>query len=86
MSLDTCFWNNKKLPGNDVESFKNMEDAAECQQLCQSNDECYYWTLNRYRKCFLKNANALSSLSTGSGFTSGPKICRKYLICFLLIL
>ena len=75
-SLDTCFWNDKKLRGNDVASFRK-KDAVECQKLCQINDECYYWTVNRYRRCFLKNANALSGLSTKSGFTSGPKICCK---------
>ena len=65
-----------------MDSFRNVEDAAECQKLCQSSDECYYWTINKNGECFLKDANALSALSTKSGSTSGPKICRKYLLKF----
>ena len=78
-SLDTtCFWSDKKLPGNDVESFRNVEDATECQKLCQINEECFYWTYLKNGRCFLKNANALSTLATKKGPTSGPKICRKF--------
>ena len=74
------------MPGNDVESFRKIRNAAECQTLCQSNDECYYWTVSKNGDCYLKNANAISAISKKKGATSGPKICRKYLICFLLIL
>ena len=60
-----------------MESFRNVEDASECQNLCQINEECFYWTYLKNGRCFLKNANALSTLATKKGPTSGPKICRK---------
>ena len=70
-----------------MESFQNVEGAVECQKLCQRNDECYYWTfVGKNGECYLKNANAMSAPSKKQGSISGPKICRKYLICFLLIL
>ena len=62
-----------------MESFSNITDAAECQNHCQNNVECYYWTVS-LNGCYLKNQNA--SPSVKPNFTSGPKKCGKYSICF----
>ena len=80
--LDPCYWEDTALPHNDVDSFPNVKDAVECQKHCQNNVECSYWTVSSKRVCFLKNQNAMSNHKVAPNFTSGPKNCGKYSICF----
>ena len=62
--------------GHDVEGgHSSVTDAVECQELCQDNDYCYYWTVSSTLDCYLKTHDALSSIYYGDGYTSGPKNC-----------
>ena len=74
-SLETCFWKDTSLPGNDVDSFASEDDPVKCKKFCKANHDCYAWTVKN--GCYLKNENALLAKTVDAGYTSGPKICGK---------
>ena len=60
-----------------IEFFKDVTDPVDCQTKCQDNDECFYWTVSQWG-CGLDKTMA-STYDELVGYTSGPKICGKYL-------
>ena len=74
-SCTTCF-----LPQLDVESSNdlvksnNVKNTEDCQKLCQSNNDCRFFTFNSSTgTCVLKQAAINPVTSTAS--TLGPKYC-----------
>lgn len=88
---DHCFRKNWDYEGNDIKSIFVeasiwVKSAAECQQLCQQENLCFYWTWVSKGKgadaagqlgnfCYLKNNQATEKGRTLTGFISGPKDC-----------
>ena len=57
---------------------KTTVDAKSCQDFCQKNPTCKFWTWNeKDYKCFLKNItnNESPRTVTNPGVISGPKYC-----------
>ena len=58
--------------------------AANCQQECQKDKDCRFWTWNspNFRKkkntCWLKAGKGEER--TVSGKISGPRICKSYIL------
>ena len=67
----------------DIAKISNVEDPASCQEECQKNLECKFWTYNsefaswRFgrKKCWLQNANAPEKPGTCTTCTRGPRDC-----------
>ena len=85
MSLD-CYEQNTNLNGYDINVQPDDENYAlgsgkrnsnfECQQLCQSTEDCEFFTYNPNRNfCFLKTSDR--GRSELEGIVSGPKFCGK---------
>ena len=88
----TCIQHDTDFAGGDlldptnawgVVNYKNIVDETKCQELCQKNDKCNYWTYGTtrvqrdYRKnCWLKSSD--SGSKTNTGFKSGRKVCSKF--------
>ena len=86
MILD-CYEQNTNLNGYDINVQPDDENYAlgsgkrnsnfECQQLCQSTEDCEFFTYNPNRNfCFLKTSDR--GRSQLQGIVSGPKFCCKY--------
>ena len=89
MILDDCFENDTGFEGNDINTDgmvietgnKYAEEfdgnsATDCQQLCQSVDNCLYFTFKNgenVKRCFLKNSDGGRMESENK--ISGPKNC-----------
>ena len=73
-----CFADNLDSYGNDIQSaIEGITSAAECQELCNGNVDCNYFTYGstvHSGKCFLKSEKA-TTLTAYPGLISGPKIC-----------
>jgi hypothetical protein len=54
---------------------KNVTSALNCQQMCLSNQECHFFTLNTdNNKCWLKKEPGVQKFNKIA--TSGPAICK----------
>ncbi len=64
-------------PGtNIVFMWSGVTSIGRCQELCQENSQCEFWTLAD--KCYLKGAGADATRGVhdiASSITSGPKFC-----------
>merc|ERR1712226_1734509 len=74
-----CFDNDLDSYGLDIQSeIEGITSAAACQELCNSNAECNYFTYGNTvlsGKCWLKSAKAIA-LTSYPGLISGPKTCE----------
>jgi hypothetical protein len=72
-----CFANDQDSYGNDVKEHKGIASAAACQELCNSNADCNYFTYGstiHSGNCWLKSKKA-TTLTAKTGLISGPKTC-----------
>ena len=88
LSLGACFDNDLDSYGLDIQSeIEGITSAAACQELCNSNAECNYFTYGNTvlsGKCWLKSAKAIA-LTSYPGLISGPKTCGKQLLDKIII-
>ena len=81
-----CYEQNTNLNGYDINVQPDDENYAlgsgkrnsnfECQQLCQSMEDCEFFTYDPIRNgCFLKTSDR--GRSQLEGIVSGPKFCGK---------
>ena len=58
-----------------------------CQQLCQRNVECFWWSLDLYTKerygCMLKTRKSVERQEHKHGVMFGPKFCGMRLYSVL---
>ncbi|KAF4640288.1 PAN domain-containing protein [Toxoplasma gondii] len=70
----------QKIETNSVASY------ADCQQLCEANVQCFYWTwVSQKKNCYLKNQGALlgrTQDAATAGLVSGPKTCTPRGQCY----
>ena len=89
--LVNCFENDIDYPGYDINKDPNganyangagkRDSAKECQQLCQQEIGCKFFTHNQSsRQCWLKTL--ASSRRQNGGSTSGPKTCGEGIFHF----
>ena len=72
-----CFVNDQDSNGNDVKDHKGIASAAACQELCNKNADCNYFTYGSTihpGHCWLKSKKA-KTLTAKTGLISGPKTC-----------
>ena len=74
--VDLCYEYGIDYPENDIDSVASVDNASECQNLCQEIDSCNYWTYNTNTKVCLRK-RAKSNQSVISHATSGPQYCGK---------
>ena len=78
-----CFDHDLDSYGNDIGSaIKNVSSAAACQELCNSNADCKYFTygVTVYSgNCWLKSKK-VTPLTSAPGLISGPKTCVGELV------
>ena len=83
-----CFADNLDSYGNDIQSaIEGITSAAACQELCNSNADCNYFTYGNTvlsGKCWLKSIKA-TALTSYPGVISGPKTCGKQLLDKIII-
>ena len=88
LPLGACFDNDLDSYGLDIQSeIEGITSAAACQELCNSNAECNYFTYGNTvlsGKCWLKSAKAIA-LTSYPGLISGPKTCGKQLLDKIII-
>ena len=71
----------KDYLGNDITSFKDIENPYECQKLCLGISECKFWswidTDPGAKQCWIKEyiINKNEYGSQGQSVISGPKTC-----------
>ena len=59
---------------------ENINDPTRCQEECQKNVRCNFWTLNKkQKKCWLKpnDPKAPTPLKENPNCIRGPKTCTK---------
>ncbi|CBZ54549.1 hypothetical protein NCLIV_049780 [Neospora caninum Liverpool] len=77
----TCHELDVDYRGFDVQKIETNSVASyvECQQLCEANMQCFYWTwVSQKKNCYLKNQGALLGRThdtATAGLISGPKTC-----------
>ena len=77
-----CFAHDQDSPINDVKEHKGIASAAACQELCNSNVDCNYFTFGStigIGHCWLKSKKA-TTLTAKAGLISGPKTCVGELV------
>ena len=74
---ESCFEENIDYPGADVDTDpKYSSSPEECQQFCQANNDCFYWSFKDAKKvCWLKSSS--KSATSAYGAISGPKVCPE---------
>ena len=80
-----CTENNMDYGGYNI--YSEPEKAANteelCQQLCQGNAECLWWSLNLDTSeeygCMLKTRKSIENKESKHGVTFGPKFCGMHL-------
>ena len=80
--FSVCFANDQDSYGNDVKHHTGIASAAACQELCNSNVDCKYFTYGSTThagNCWLKSAKA-TTLTSKPGLISGPKTCVGELV------
>ncbi|PHJ17203.1 pan domain-containing protein, partial [Cystoisospora suis] len=76
-----CFEFDVDYFGYDIEKIEDgsVASAEECQTICQSKAECFYFSyVSDKKNCYLKNSSALAGRiadSTTVGIVSGAKYC-----------
>ena len=64
------------LPGKPFS--KNIKSASECQEICQSNNNCNYFVHDRIKSwCWLKTN--VNNQKAQEGSTLGPRYCDRYI-------
>lgn len=75
----SCAEGSVEYRGRDVAVNRNVRSAAYCQQLCESNTACFFWTWDKNRQtCYQKDEHAVDFRVTGRqtlGKVSGAKDC-----------
>lgn len=75
----SCAEGSVEYRSRDVAVNRNVRSAAYCQQLCQSNTACFFWTWDKNRHtCYQKDEHAADFRVTGRqtiGKVSGAKDC-----------
>lgn len=75
----TCAEGAVEFRGHDIAVMRNVRSAPHCQQLCVSNNTCFYWTWDKNRQtCYLKDQHAGDFRVTGRqtlGKVSGARDC-----------
>ena len=77
-----CFAHDQDSYGNDIKNHKDIASAAACQELCNSNVDCNYFTYGKTKlsgNCWLKSVKA-TTLTSNTGLISGPKTCPSKLV------
>lgn len=74
-----CAEGSVEYKGKDVEVKKNIRTASHCQQLCYTNNKCFFWTWDKNKNtCNLKGSDAADTKVSGRytlGKVSGAKDC-----------
>ncbi len=66
--------------GNGIQHFPNIASAQDCQERCQNNANCHYFSYKVAAKnCYLKNSNTPTA-SSSADWISGPKDCMSKLV------
>ena len=73
-----CVEKDTDYEGSDVGSAR-VSSWEECQQTCQNEPKCKFWTTNG-RGCWMKESDNVAIPS--KGLTSGPKFCGGIMIYF----
>ena len=60
---------------DDNVDFDHVNDAAECQKLCQENSQCNFWTFGTPDYCWLQTENDI--LDTCATCIRGPRFCSS---------
>ncbi|KEP64381.1 UNVERIFIED_CONTAM: microneme protein, putative [Hammondia hammondi] len=74
----TCFEYMTDYVGYDVQKIEDqsVSQADDCQRLCASNDQCFFWTfIPSKHNCYLKHNGATVGRTPHSEAISGPKSC-----------
>lgn len=77
LACSDCFDHDQDSYGNDVKEHKGIASAAACQELCNSNADCKYFTYGKTvysGNCWLKSKK-VTPLTSSPGLISGPKTC-----------
>ena len=78
-----CFDHDLDSRGNDIGSeIKDVSSAAACQELCNGNADCKYFTYGKTvyaGNCWLKSKK-VTPLTSAPGLISGPKTCVGELV------
>ena len=77
-----CFAHDQDSYGNDIKNHKDIASAAACQELCNGNADCKYFTYGKTVQagnCWLKTKK-VTPLTSAPGIISGPKTCVGELV------
>ena len=75
--LESCFETDTDFYGYDIGNKYGINNLKECQEYCQNNTLCNFWTYQPSSTgCFLKTADL--GRATSLGLMSGPKFCSKF--------
>ena len=88
LGIPGCYEYNIDYPGNDIGSCLTDKTIKECQEECQKNAQCRFWTSVGKGGCCLKTSKGTR---TKKGDTvSGPRTCGKinllYIFFFLVFI
>lgn len=73
---ESCAESSVEFRGPDISVTRNVRSAAYCQQLCASNDDCFYWTFDSNKQtCSQKDTGVRTSGRQTLGKVSGEKDC-----------
>ena len=74
--LESCFETDIDFYGYDLEGPSGINNPKECQEYCQNNHLCNFWTYRASSTiCYQKTADLGRKSSQGA--VSGPKFCSK---------
>ena len=82
----TCLLKEKNIdPGKHAvlkRAIHSIESAIECQKICQEDGRCNSFAYNTVKKrCNLKKRKIEAAIiNIDDKYTSGPKICSKYIV------
>ena len=76
----------KEYIGHDITSYKGIKNPHECQEKCQTNIECKFWSWidteePGAEQCWIKEyiISEKGHGSQGQTVISGPKLCGNYI-------
>jgi hypothetical protein len=70
-----CLDEKVSFQGNDISDQQTSSEFS-CQQKCQENALCKFWTWSsENKKCFLQDQNALHERKVDSDYISGTPTC-----------
>ena len=74
--IANCYENGICYPGHDITNIENVTKSYQCQDRCNDNVFCLYWTFNTMNQiCWLKDHKSFANEVTHA--VSGPRYWVK---------